>query len=45
MRPVLAGCCTYESLLDGSIGLAHLAEINDALDAEAENRQRLKDNG
>lgn len=43
MRPVLAGLCKYESLVDGSLGLAHLAEMNDALDVQRENEARWKD--
>lgn len=31
-RPVLAGLIRYESLLDGSVGLADIADLNDALD-------------
>lgn len=40
MRPVLAGCCRYESLVDGTIGLADLARMNDALSVQAENERR-----
>ncbi len=41
MRPVLRGLCRYESLLDGTLSLCDLAELNDALDVEAENERRL----
>lgn len=40
MAPVLAGCCRYESLQDGSLGLADFALMNDALYAKAENERR-----
>lgn len=40
MRPVLAGCCRYESLVDCSLGLADIALLNDALDVQAENERR-----
>ena len=36
-RPVLAGLIKYESLLDGSIGLEDIADLNDALDIQAHN--------
>lgn len=41
LRPVLAGCCRYESLKDGTLGLADFAMMNDALHAQAENQARL----
>lgn len=40
LRPVLAGCCRYESLLDGALGLEDLALMNDALDVREENERR-----
>lgn len=40
MRPVLARCCRYESLLDGTLSLADLARMNDALDVRDENERR-----
>lgn len=40
MRPVLEGCCRFESLLDGTLGLEHIALINDALDVKHENELR-----
>ena len=47
MRPVLAGMCRYESLLDGTLGIADIALMNDALDARADNdylmRESMKD--
>jgi hypothetical protein len=40
LRPVLAGCCRYESLTDGTLGLEDVALLNDALDVQAENERR-----
>lgn len=42
LGPVLAGCCRYESLKDGSLSLADMAVMNDALHARAENERRLQ---
>lgn len=41
MRPVLRGCCSYESLKNGVLSLADLARMNDALDVFDENARRL----
>jgi len=41
LRPVLRGMCRYESLVDGSIGLADVALMNDALDVQADNERRM----
>lgn len=41
MRPVLRGCCRYESLKDGRLCLIDLARMNDALDVFDENSRRL----
>ena len=47
MRPVLAGMCRYESLLDGTLGISDIALMNDALDVRADNeylmRESMKD--
>lgn len=43
MRPVLRGLCKFESLKDGSLDLADLALMNDALDVQAENNARIED--
>jgi hypothetical protein len=43
MRPVLAGLCRFESLLDGTLDLVHIAEMHDALDVQAENTGRAHD--
>jgi hypothetical protein len=40
---VLAGCCKYESLLDGTLSLLDIAIMNDALNVQAENEQRVTD--
>jgi hypothetical protein len=40
MRPVLEGMCKFESLLDGSLDLEHIAKMNDALDVRDENQRR-----
>lgn len=43
MRPVLRGCCKYESLVDGTLKLVDLARMNDALNVQDENESRLND--
>jgi hypothetical protein len=40
MRPVIAGMCKMESLLDGTLNLYHIALMNEALDSKAENERR-----
>jgi hypothetical protein len=40
MRPVLERLCQYESLKDGTLDLADIAEMNEALDCQAENMRR-----
>lgn len=42
MRPVLANMCRMESLKDGTLDLADFALMNDALDVQAINTERLK---
>lgn len=37
MRPVIKGMCKYESLKDGTLDLADIALMNDALDVVADN--------
>jgi hypothetical protein len=39
LNPVIAGMCKYESLLDGTIGLADIARMNDALACKADNEK------
>lgn len=41
MRPVLRGLLRYESLKDGSVDLADIALLNDALDVQIENDARV----
>jgi hypothetical protein len=41
MRPVLARMCNYESLLDGTIGLADVARMNEALDVQEYNQFQI----
>jgi len=43
LRPVTRGMCKFESLLDGSLSLMHIAKMNEALDVEAENQRRLSE--
>jgi len=40
LRPVLAGMCHYESLINGTLDLADIAKMNDALDVRDENQER-----
>jgi len=37
LRPVAAGWCKYESLLDGTIGLLDIGLMNDAIQCQIEN--------
>ncbi len=43
MRPVLEGCCKYESLLDGTLTLADIALMNDAISVRNENTRRAEE--
>lgn len=42
LRPVIRGMCKFESLRDGSVDLADIALMNDALAVDAENAARLQ---
>jgi hypothetical protein len=44
MRPVLAGVVSHYSVLEGgrALNLCYVAEMNDALDAQAENDRRFR---
>jgi len=42
LRPVLAGHMKYESLKDGSVSLADIALLNDAMDVQQENQRRYE---
>lgn len=39
-RPVLRGMVKVESLMDGSIDLCMVAQMNEAMDVEEENQRR-----
>ena len=41
-RPVLAGLIKGESLVDGSVDLAYIALLNEALDVQQENQFRAR---
>jgi hypothetical protein len=43
LRPVIEGCCQYESLLNGTLDLVDIARLNDALDVRAENERRVSE--
>lgn len=43
LRPVLRGSIRYESLIDGTLSLADVALLNDALDVQDENESRYRD--
>ena len=43
LRPVLRGMCRYESLINGSLDLADVALMNDALDVQDENEERYRE--
>lgn len=43
LRPVLRGTCRYESLKDGTLGMADVALMNDACDVQDENERRYLD--
>lgn len=42
-RPVLFGILRAESLVDGTVDLAYVALLNEALDVKAENQNRAKE--
>ena len=42
MLPVMEGMCRYESLIDGTLDLADIAKMNDALLVRAENKERIR---
>lgn len=43
MQPVMSGMCKFESLKDGTLDLADVALMNDALAARDENQRRVQD--
>lgn len=42
LRPVMEKMCLYESLKDGTLDLADIAKMNEALDVKAENERRYR---
>lgn len=42
LTPVLAGMCKFESLKDGTLDLADIALMNDALSVKADNEARAQ---
>jgi hypothetical protein len=40
LRPVLSGLCLYESLKDGTLDLADIALMNEALDVRLVNQAK-----
>ncbi|WOE32179.1 MULTISPECIES: DUF6889 family protein [unclassified Acinetobacter] len=38
MRPIIKGMCKFESIKDGTLDLADIALMNDALDVLADNQ-------
>lgn len=43
MRPVLRGLCRYESILDGTLSLMDIMDLNEALDVYDENSYRASE--
>jgi hypothetical protein len=41
IRPVLRGCCLYESLKDGTLDLSDVAYLNKAISVDDINRGRI----
>ena len=44
MRPAIKGMCKFESIKDGTLDLADIALMNDALDVVADNEYLVDDN-
>jgi hypothetical protein len=42
LRPSIDGMCQYESLINGTLDLADVAKMNEALDIRAENERRYR---
>ena len=40
MKPIIEGCCKYESLINGELTLADFARMNLALEVKWENERR-----
>jgi len=45
MRPVLRGLCRFESYKDGTLDMADVLLMNDAIDVQDENERRIKERG
>jgi len=43
LRPVIERMCQYESLINGTLDLADIALLNEALDVRAENEARIQE--
>lgn len=43
LRPVMHQLCKYESLLDGTLDLADIALLNDAIDVKSDNERLLNE--
>jgi hypothetical protein len=43
MRPALEGVCLYESLINGTLDLADVERMNEALSVRDENYHRVRD--
>lgn len=43
LRPVMRGMCKYESLKDGTLNLSDIANMNEAIDVEEENKMRIRE--
>jgi hypothetical protein len=43
MRPVVEGCCSYESLINGTLDLEGVARMNAALEVKHENQRRRQE--
>lgn len=42
-RPVVAGLCKYESVIDGTLTLEDIATMNDLLTVKYENERRFSE--
>jgi len=43
LRPVLEGCLSYDSLVNGSVNLNDVARLNDAITVKYENQRRAEE--
>ena len=43
MRPVMRGMIPYTALIDGTVDMADVARMNDAIDVDIENQRRADD--